>query len=786
MSLPEQGWPRWRDRLRGFALDHVDLGLGVLVTLLGLILFRFSGIGAIDSRAGFAFLQSVEQSSLDLRFEMRGARPHDDRIVIVGIDERTLQKIDSFPLPRKNYAALISKLSADGARVIAFDVTFPTPESNSGGEALRKLQAELGALASPALRTQIQDLELASDQDAALAAAMKDSGNVVLGHIFLDSQPDPKLAEEYFNIAWAHVFPQVLPVGFKSGQNVDLGFVWKDNGGLVKQGVEANIPKLADAAASFGFINIVPDSDGTLRHALLMIRYQDQDFFPSLDLEVVREFEKIPDQQVAAYIAPNGLERIRLGGHTLRPASDGSALLNYTGPYRTYAQYSMWDVISGNAPPEAFRDKIVLVGATALAIGDIRNTPFPGEDAIYMGVEVHANVIDNLLHSEESGRGFLRRGPNEMMVDIGFILLFGLVFGFLFSRVTPLYSTITVLAALAAYAWFVYFSFVHKGQWLSFVIPAGTLAANYAAITSLRMIREERAKRNIRKSFSQYLSPGVIELIEKDPEKYIRPGGEVKELSVLFSDIRGFTTISEGLTPDQLVQLLNEYFGQMTEIVFATDGTLDKYIGDAIMAFWGSPYPQEDHAARSCSCALRMARGLATLNAKWQAAGRPPISIGIGLNTGLVNVGNMGSARRLSWTVMGDNVNLASRLEGITKQYHVQIVISEATYRQVSSQFVCRELDKIRVKGKNLPVNIYELLDVAAEKSKHERLLEQFDRAMAAYRSQNWREAAALFTDVLLKFPDDGPSQVFLERAMEFSESAPEGEWDGVYVMKTK
>ena len=332
MSSPEQRWPRWRERLREFALAHVDLGLGVLVTLLGLVLFRFSGIGAIDSRAGFAFLQSIEQSSLDLRFEMRGARPHDERIVIVGIDEQTLQKIDSFPLPRKNYATLINKLSAGGARVIAFDVTFPTPESNSGGDALRKLQAELGASASPMLRKQIQDLELASDQDAALAAAMKNSGNVVLGHIFLDSQPDPKLAEEYFNIAWAHVFPQVLPVGFKSGQTVDLGQVWKENGGSVKQGVEANIPKLADDAASFGFINIVPDSDGTLRHALLMIRYQDLDFFPSLDLEVVRAYEKIPDQQIAAYVGPNGLERIQFGRHMLRHASDGSALINYTRP----------------------------------------------------------------------------------------------------------------------------------------------------------------------------------------------------------------------------------------------------------------------------------------------------------------------------------------------------------------------------------------------------------------------------------------------------------------------
>jgi adenylate cyclase len=300
------------------------------------------------------------------------------------------------------------------------------------------------------------------------------------------------------------------------------------------------------------------------------------------------------------------------------------------------------------------------------------------------------------------------------------------------------------------------------------------------------MIREEREKRKIRKTFSQYLSPGVIELIEKDPQKYIRPGGEMKELSVLFSDIRGFTSISERLTPDELVQLLNEYFEKMTDNVFATDGTLDKYIGDAIMAFWGSPYPQADHAFRACSCALQMVRSLSKLNAKWEGTGQLPMAIGIGVNTGQVNVGNMGSARRLSWTVMGDNVNLASRLEGITKQYHVQLIISEATYRQVSHQFVCRELDKIRVKGKNLPVNIYELMDVAAESSKYQQLIAQFEAAMVAYRAQNWREAVGKFGDVLINFPEDGPTQVFLDRAVEFSKNAPEGEWDGVYEMKTK
>jgi adenylate cyclase len=278
----------------------------------------------------------------------------------------------------------------------------------------------------------------------------------------------------------------------------------------------------------------------------------------------------------------------------------------------------------------------------------------------------------------------------------------------------------------------------------------------------------------------------VIELMEKDPEKYLSMGGEMKELTILFSDIRGFTTISEKLTPNELVQLLNEYFGQMTEILFATNGTLDKFIGDAIMAFWGSPVPQEDHAFLSCSCALQMVSGLAELNQKLQRAGRPPIGIGIGLNTGLVNVGNMGSERRRSWTVMGDNVNLASRLEGITKEYHVQLIISEATYRHVASQFVCRELDKIRVKGKTLPVNIYELMDVEDNRALHQSLLNGFDGAMQEYRQQNWNRAAELFAELLAQFPDDGPTQIFLERAIEFSENAPEGEWDGVYVMKTK
>ncbi len=786
MNSQEKSSSRWPAWLR-LSVFKVDLALAIAITLTGLALFATSF--RADTRAGFAFLESVELSSLDMRFGMRGQRPHDDRIVVVGIDERTLQKIGSFPMPRKTYATLIERLNAGGARVVAFDETFPTPETNGGKEALERLQSELGPSASDPVVKKIKELESAVDPDASFADSLKRAGNVILGHLFLDPasarNADPKLEEDYFNIVWAKNYPQIVPVKARDGRKFDMGQAWIDNGGRVAAGAEADITELADAAASYGFIDINQDPDGTLRRASLVIRYQNADFFPPLSVQVVRQYENIADQDIVVYIAENGLERIQLGKHTLLPEHDGTALINYTGPYGTYQHYSMWDVMSGAVPAGAFKDKIVLVGATALALGDLRNTPFEGGEP-YMGIEVHANIIDNLLHSNEKGRSFLTRGFDEEMIDLGFILLFGLGFGYLFSSVRPLWSTLTLLLALGGFGWFVYFAFAREGRWLSFVIPAGTLAANYAAITSFRMIFEEREKRKIRKSFAQYLSPGVIQLIEKDPQKYIHPGGEMKDLTVMFSDIRGFTTISEGLSPDELVRLLNEYLGAMTDIIFKNLGTLDKYIGDAIMAFWGSPYPQTDHAFCACSCALQMSRGLAKLNVKWKQENRPPIAIGIGLNTGPVNVGNMGSEKRLAWTVMGDNVNLASRLEGITKEYQIQIVISESTYLEVAGKFVCRELDKIKVKGKNQPVNIYELLGVVAEKSKFESLLAGFDRAMTAYRSQNWRDAAAQFGQLLATYPDDGPTRVFLQRALEYLENAPEPDWDGVYVMKSK
>jgi len=766
--------------LKRLVFRRADLLISILVTVAGLVVFwRLEIAGA--GHGALSLLQTVELRSLDTRFKMRGARPHDPRIVIVAIDENTLRKLGAFPVARDAYARLIDRLHDGGARVIAFDADFPTPEKNAALDALRRLQSELGR--DLAAQEKIRVLEQTSDNDAVFAQAMKNAGNVILGHIFLDRErtegTDPKAAQEYYDLVSLQAFPQVRKVTH-NGRDFDMKAAWV---GDVAWGIEPNIKSLADAAKTYGFFNATPDADGIYRREPLIIRYQDQDYFPSLSFQAAKEFERISDQDTITFMSENGLESVQLGPRLFRTERDGTAIINYVGKYKSYPQYSMVEVINGTIPATAYRDKIVLLGATAIGIGDQRATPF---ESTAMGVEIHANTIDNLLHTGEPGRSFLRRGLTQEMLDLAFILALGLGMGIVFSRSRPLLSTLSALLALLVFAVAVFESFKFLGWWQLFVLPAGVLVANYAGVTSFRMIFEEREKRKIRKTFSQYVSPGVIRLIEQDPGKYFRRGGELKELTIMFSDIRSFTNIAEGMSPDELVFLLNEYLGEMTDILFKRWGTLDKYIGDALMAFWGSPYPQDDHAERACACALDMQARLQELNRKWESEGRKQLTIGIGINTGIVNVGNMGSDRRLAWTVMGDPVNLASRLEGLNKEYRTGIIISESTSRQVSQKFVCRELDYTRVKGKQQPVSLYELLAFSSEALRYADLLARFAAALAAYRRREWNEAIEGFEGLLARYPDDGPAHELLKRSHEYRREGPAADWDGVYVMKTK
>jgi adenylate cyclase len=404
-------------------------------------------------------------------------------------------------------------------------------------------------------------------------------------------------------------------------------------------------------------------------------------------------------------------------------------------------------------------------------------TPF---SSVYPGVEIHATVIDNVLR-----QNFLQRTAWTSLVD--FLTIIGL--GFIVGLVLPRFSAVRgILFSGAVLAGFVVVNtllFTKLNLWFNLVYPLLSVLAVYVGVTLYRYITEEREKQKIRGAFQYYLTASVINEMLKDPTK-LKLGGDKKKLTVLFSDIRGFTTISEKLSPEDLVHLLNEYLTSMTDLVFKYEGLLDKYMGDAIMAVWGAPLDQPDHAERACRTALEMLAELRKLQAKWTAEGRPPMDIGVGINTGDMVVGNMGSQMRFDYTVMGDSVNLGSRLEGINKEYGTNIVISEFTYEAVKDSLFCRELDSVRVKGKKLPVKIYELLGERRDAARWDSWLAVFNEGLARYKEERWDEAIARFEKVLELNPGDPPSQLYISRCQSLRENPPEGEWDGVFTMTKK
>jgi len=423
----------------------------------------------------------------------------------------------------------------------------------------------------------------------------------------------------------------------------------------------------------------------------------------------------------------------------------------------------------------------VLIGATATGIGDLRATPFGGTN--YPGVEIHANIIDNILNDR-----FLKRDARSASIDVLLIFTFGIPLGIWMALVQPRWMWLGagLLIPLVAVD---YGAFL-RGWWLNFTVPAMTLLGNVLLVSLYRVLIEEKEKRKVRTAFGQYLSPEVIRRLLVNPQ-LVDP--KKTNVTVMFSDIRGFTSISEKLDAQELALFLNQYLSDMTRIVFRYQGTLDKYIGDAVMAFWGAPFEEEGHAIRACNAALDMMERVRELQKEWEAQGKPRLEIGIGLNTGIASVGNMGSSLRYGYTALGDSVNLSSRLEGLNKDYGTHIIVNETTYRAVKGDgFVFRELDLMRVKGKSQPVTIYQLLgrpaDFAANGSSEtlRSQLEIFGRARELYRNRQWKSAQNAFRDFLEKWPMDGPSRIYVERCREYIAVEPPADWDGVFVMTHK
>jgi adenylate cyclase len=726
------------------------------------------------------FLHNLELKTLDMRFQLRGEVEPGPPVVIVAIDQKSQDVLGRWPFPRSSFAEAVDALREAGARVIAFDVDFPQPDQNSALQALQQVRKDYEArtkagIGDPAFESRLKALEADADNDQKLADALSRFENAILGYFYLRgaearTQNQERL-NEFLNYLSFQAYPKIVHPEYAKESEV------LNNPALKFDGLSPNLPQFALNAKNFGYFNIIPDPDGTVRREPVIIPFRGS-FYPSLDVAAALAYTNLSLDQVNVVFNRNGLERIDFGKVSIPTDPGGFVWINYYGPARTFDQYSLADVVQRKIPAERLRDRLVLIGPTAVGIGDMAVTPF--QQMNFFGVEVHANFITNILQ----GR-FIRRGIRENIIDILFLLFFSLVAGMVLSKVPPSRATAIMLAFLGIFLGLAYYLFAYGRIWIVAFLPSATLTVNYAGIISYRFFFEEREKRKVRGAFHQYVPPGLITQILQHPE-LLRLGGEEKELTALFSDIRGFTTLSEGLTPTTLVDLLNEYLSEMTDVIFRHWGTLDKYIGDAIMAFWGAPYPQPDHALRACQAGLEMLQVLNRLQERWEAEGRPRIDIGVGINTGPMVVGNMGSKRRFNFTVMGDNVNLASRLEGINKQFGTRLIISEATYEAVREHLVARELDLIRVKGKMKPVRIFELLGPIAEQERFGDQIERFHKGLEAYRSSQWETAIETFQELTFEYPGDGPSHVFLKRCHDLLAGPPEGAWDGVYVMKTK
>ena len=719
-----------------------------------------------------AFTEILEAKTLDLRFLYRGPVATTGTVVLAKIDEKSLDTIGKWPWPRTTFARLIEKLDQAGAAVMALDVGFFEPDEGAAFEVLRDLGMELASkdLLSTEIMSVLEKRAEALGPDLQFAEAIKNAKTkVVLGYFF---HPTPKgishleegAVQEKLELVRSSAY-RMIRYRSEEAKSVPLITMYMP---------EANVPPLSKATRFSGYFNIFPDSDGVVRWMPLVLRCE-RYLFPSLSVRALEAYRGGGMSRLT--LSSYGVESLRVAKAEIPTDELGRMMVPYPGPQGAFAAFSVSDILEDKVPPKELENKIVIVGATAVGLYDLRVTPF---SSTMPGLEIHAAVIDGVLNNR-----FLVRPEWLSLFDILLIVFVGVGLGTLLSRLRAVGGAMCSGAFLVGYSVFAQFMFTSRGVWISVVYPCLNLILIYSGVTVVRYLREERERQKVKHAFNHYLTVSVVNEILRDPEK-LKLGGDKKTLTVLFSDIRGFTSISERLTPEDLVRLLNRYLTLMTDIVFKYEGTLDKYIGDAIMAIWGAPLWQKDHAHRGCDAAVDMIHTLSQLQPLLDEMHIPQFKIGIGINTGDMVVGNMGSDERFDYTVMGDSVNLGSRLEGTNKEYGTSIIISETTYRLVKDRFLCRELDCIRVKGKMEPITIYELLGRLSDASSEPDLPERFHEGLARYQTRNFEEAARTFENIVQSYPQDGPSKLYLERCRQYRLQPPPEDWDGVFTMTRK
>ncbi len=640
------------------------------------------------------FFRVLDLKILDEQFRLRGPRVPSVPVRVVAIDDASVEKLGRWPWPRTTLARLISTVSNGGARVIGLDVILSepeqSPEQRMADDLLRRYQAlgvSKGGEPAQRFERELRDLRERVEPDPRLAAAIESAPLVMAAFFTLDrgaTGPDPSTPLSKFGFIRLKHWEQrslLLPTAGK---------------------VTEPLPILAAAARKLGHVNILPDQDGTVRREVLAIAYRDK-FYPSLALQAARIALGVPDDQLVLDLQG----AVQLGPATIPTDVEGRMLLNFAGSDKSFSHYSAADVLSSAVPAGTFKDAIVFIGATATGIFDLRVTPY---SAVFPGVEIHATTVENIL-----ARNFLQRPAWVEVLVFVLILVLPLGLGRLLARLRPLAGGVLAAAILVGLFALAQGLFVFAGVWLPILYPMVAVAGTYVPITVHRALTEERQRLFIRRAFQQYVPEGVVSRILANPSM-LRFGGERKEMTVLFSDVRSFTTYSERHDAERVVEILHEYLTRMVDAVFRNEGTLDKFVGDAVMAIFGAPVPQPDHAVRACRTGLAMMAELRELEKKWRQDGKEPFRMGVGINTGEVIVGNLGSDQRFDYTVIGDPVNLAARLEGLNKDFPEAsgVIISEFTYELAKDQIEARPLGEVKVKGKAKPVVIYELTGMQA------------------------------------------------------------------------
>ena len=702
-------------------------------------------------------LQRVDTLVYDWRFRaFLPQRADNVPIVIIDVDELSLKKEGRWPWPREKLARLVDALQKQQVRLIGFDVVFSEAELNPVSQVLASGQL------SEATATELQPLVAQLDGDSQFAKVI--SKNTVLGYFLHNSG----------GIHVGELPAPILRIDSKDKNKLSMNFMPDYTG---------NLPMFAKTVVGAGFVTTLPDVDGVMRRSPLVLRYEDG-LYSSLSLELAKIYLNAPFVKLQTVKSGSQLrlESLSIGNTIIHTDESGVALIPYKGKGHSYPYISATDVLNNPNAIPALKGAIVLIGTSALGLTDLRTTPL---ETGYPGVEVHANLLDAILQSTDTTTHMYYRPDWEPGLTFVILLLSGLAFVWILPMLEPAF----MLAVSGG--WFAVLILTNLAAWksLHYDLPLAILILSTFCIAILNIgsgfLRTNSQKRELKTLFGQYVPPAHV---ERMLENHHLAGleGESRHMTVLFSDIRGFTTISEGLKATKLKQMLNEFFTPITGIIFEHNGTIDKYVGDMVMAFWNAPLLDANHAEHAIDAALSMLQKVEELKITFAAKGLPEINIGVGINTGFMNVGDMGSVYRRTYTVLGDAVNLGSRLESITKFYGVKLLVGEGTY-DLAPQFLYRLVDKIIVKGKREPVCVYEpvcRLEDASE-SRIQRV-EQYNTALAHYYSREWDQAEKIMRVLHKGDPDRKLYNMYLERIDELRYELLPDDWMGVFEHRSK